>query len=631
MQGLKLILMKKILLAFALFLSGKLQAQTNFALNFNGTNQDVSIGSPIPSSSSYTKEAWIYATTGSGPRNIISSFGAPFWVNGGSVQAGHGGVFNYVSDPSPLTLNTWVHLAVTYNSATTTMVLYRNGVAVSTNTSVPNTYVSEPTFIGSHTGAVSYFQGNIDEVRIWSRALTATELKSTVYRGPAKTATNLTRLYKFNEGSGSTLVDSTSTLDGTLNNSPAWVASPIQASNNSLNFDGINDNVVLPHSVSGSFTIEYWMNTTSTGSTGTHWFDGDGIVDAEVGTLTNDWGTSLYGNNLAFGLGDPDITLFSTSSVNTGTWTHVAASWNQGTGEMKLYINGVEEASGTGSTVARSAAPRITLGQIQTDINYYQGSIDELRIWNGVRTSTQIMDNMNNEINPASEPSLIAYYTFNQGITSGTNTGIDVLIDMKNTNNGTINNFARTGTTSNFIGQFAGITPLSLTWLDLRAWAQQGHAVIEWKIAGGKNTAHYEIQHSLNGNNWQKVGALTPLSDQEKAVQQFRFVHLHPRAGANNYYRIVQHTNNGKENFSNTRTVWMGEKEAQLRLSNPAVYDKLDIIAPMASQINLRDLQGRMIWNGQCNSGFNSYDLSALPKGLYILHYQGENYKISIQ
>ena len=65
-------------------------------------------------------------------------------------------------------------------------------------------------------------------------------------------------------------------------------------------------------------TIEYWVKTTQTSLTGSQWYNGSGIVDAEVAGGTSDFGTSLLNGKLAFGIGNPDITLQSTTSINTG-------------------------------------------------------------------------------------------------------------------------------------------------------------------------------------------------------------------------------------------------------------------------------------------------------------------------
>ena len=215
-----------------------------------------------------------------------------------------------------------------------------------------------------------------------------------------------------------------------------------------LNTDGSNDYVNIPKPNLNSFTIEYWVKTTQASPSGTQWYQGMGIVDAEVGGVTTDFGTSLLNNKLVFGIGSPDVTIQSTTSINTGNWVHVAATWDGSTGAMKLYINGVLEASGTGGTGLRSAPSNIRIGSILTGINYFSGTIDELRIWNVVRSQSDIQSNMNSEIGTSS--SLVEYYRFNQGNPNGINT-ITTLTDTSGNNNtGTLYNFALTGTTSNW-------------------------------------------------------------------------------------------------------------------------------------------------------------------------------------
>ena len=86
------------ILLFA-FLSFKAQSQTNHALTFNGTSDLVTIGTPLASGASYTKEAWVYLTTNIGPRNIISSVDVPLWVDNGVLKAGQAANYNQVKTP----------------------------------------------------------------------------------------------------------------------------------------------------------------------------------------------------------------------------------------------------------------------------------------------------------------------------------------------------------------------------------------------------------------------------------------------------------------------------------------------------------------------------------------------------
>jgi hypothetical protein len=244
---------------------------------------------------------------------------------------------------------------------------------------------------------------------------------------------------------------------------PALVATDnCTVTGNALKFDGANDYVNLPRSIAGDFSIEFWMNTTQIGPNagGSQWYQGIGIVDAEVGGVTNDFGIALLGNKIGFGVGAPDRTIFSTSNVNTGNWVHIAATRQQSNGQIKLYVNGILQATGTGSTNLLNTPSRILIGLMQTSANgYFNGAITKLRLWNSVRTVTEITNNMSATL--AAQTGLVANYEFNQGVANGNNTGINTLINtVSNTNNGTLNNFGLTGTNSNWV---AGVPSASIT------------------------------------------------------------------------------------------------------------------------------------------------------------------------
>lgn len=624
--------MKQFSLAAAILFGIAAQAQTNDALSFNGTDNFVTIGMPLASSTSYTKEAWVYLTTSAGARNIISSLNTPFWINGGILSAGQAGSYSLVTDASSFPLNTWVYVAVTYDAPTTTMNLYRDGILLNTNNAVPS-YTSENTFIGCHQGSTSFFQGNIDEVRIWNTALTQAELKQNMYNGPADNATGLLVHYKFNDGSGSTLTNSctnTTGLDGTLQNSPAWIASPVQFSANALNFDGSNDIVVVPKIVSSDFTVEYWMNTTSTGPGGSQWYNGDGIVDAEVAGVTNDWGTALIGSKLGFGIGNPDITLISSTSVNTGNWIHVAATWKQSTGAMVLYINGNQEGSNTGGTNLRSAPTRITFGELQTNIQRFNGSIDEVRIWNTVRTQAQIQANMNKELDPGAESNLVAYYTFDQGIASGTNTGLTNLIDQKNTNNGTLSNFSLSGATSNFVSQKSGLTVLPLKWVSFTAQKQEDHVLLSWSTAEEENTKDFIVQHSVNDQEWNNIATVSAAGN-NNAITNYSYLHSSPAEGVN-YYRILQRDMDGNYSYSETRRLEFTYRNLPfIVLANPVTDGLLKLQISTSTVLSLYSYNGALLWTKQVNPGTEMINMQRYAKGTYFLKAFGEAKKIVVQ
>src|SRR5438045_7067833 len=78
--------------------------------------------------------------------------------------------------PSPVPLNTWTHLAATYD-AVTGQSLYVNGVQVANTSTTGNMITSiGPLRIGGNSIFGEYYVGTIDDVRVYNRALSQTEI-----------------------------------------------------------------------------------------------------------------------------------------------------------------------------------------------------------------------------------------------------------------------------------------------------------------------------------------------------------------------------------------------------------------------------------------------------------------------
>ncbi len=219
---------------------------------------------------------------------------------------------------------------------------------------------------------------------------------------------------------------------------------------NALNFDANNDRVQTAFDgVLGSAnrTFEAWVYVNS-GTT------------ANIAIL--DYGMNAVGSRNTFNVGSSGNLSFISGGTNANissagnavpdeTWTHVAFVLNNATGF--LYVNGAQVATSNLSTVNTPSngtdlriGERVPGGSIPFD-----GVIDEVRVWNYARTAAEISANMNNEL--CSIPSgLVAYYKFNEGIAGGNNSGITTTQDYgSGGNNGTLNNFALSGSTSNWV------------------------------------------------------------------------------------------------------------------------------------------------------------------------------------
>ena len=195
------------------------------------------------------------------------------------------------------------------------------------------------------------------------------------------------------------------------------------AQNNALNFDGVNDYVSLPlfDFSSGSFTIEMWINannlTTNENNNLIRQQPETGLPDFEI-----NFGT--YGTSLIFGLntsssGYSELNVNVTPANYTGSWHHLAVVYNGST--MKTYDNGIEIGS-----LSKSGSPVVSNNNTLNQLSGYRGAselfngkMDEVRIWNGARTVSEIRQNMYRELpDPSSETNLLTYYKFNE--TTGT-------------------------------------------------------------------------------------------------------------------------------------------------------------------------------------------------------------------
>jgi hypothetical protein len=201
------------------------------------------------------------------------------------------------------------------------------------------------------------------------------------------------------------------------------------ANNFALNFDGTNDYVSLDMSYSSSgaiskLTVEAWVNT-SENTSGNH--DNWAIIDFDRSEYYNLYitgngqvGFSTTGSNG----GINDFYSGSSNVVNDGQWHHITAVFD-GINKV-IYIDGVEVArkinphGGRSIGTARTRFGIIGDGSEAVSYNggrnnvYYKGSVDELRIWNVVRTPAEIQANMNSTLSGL-EAGLVAYYDMQEG------------------------------------------------------------------------------------------------------------------------------------------------------------------------------------------------------------------------
>ncbi|MEQ8360558.1 MAG: LamG-like jellyroll fold domain-containing protein [Cytophagales bacterium] len=526
---------------------------TDDALDLDGTNDYVSIQNYSYSSSGITEltvEAWI--RTSSGASQIIASYDrSEYWrfeINGASAGTGqiglgintNAGLIDFGGN-TRIDDGNWHHVAATFDNGTIT--LYVDGV-VDASTTNGATYGNGTTrfgFVGvgseantfdGTTGPAVYFNGDMDEFRIWSVARSASEV-SEFKDKCAVGETGLEVYYRMDNGTGASVVtdrtgngnngtlknmnpandwingglgifgccessripaiariDSvdgtglTASADtncgpGTVNLSASgssgnynWydqstggnliaiganVTSPqISTSTdfylaakdssiitNAILFDGNDDYIAIDnffYNSSGltAMTVETWLNTSDGSDQIIASFDRSEFWRLEVNGDGGGTGQIGFDINTSSGILD----FGSTTRIDDGNWHHVAAVFDNGL--VSIYIDGVlDNSTNTGATFGVNAtrygflgtgSEATTFNGTTGPNNYYNGQLDDFRIWNKAKTQAEIVREMS-ECLQGDESNLQVYYTMDDQ--SGT-----TLSDLVASADGTLINFS---------------------------------------------------------------------------------------------------------------------------------------------------------------------------------------------
>ncbi|HPI12715.1 MAG TPA: LamG domain-containing protein, partial [Catalimonadaceae bacterium] len=315
------------------------------------------------------------------------------------------------------------HLALVANS--TELKFYVNGVLQGTAPmGFELNYGTKPVFIGrsGENTFEGFFNGRVDEVRIWNTTRSQNEIQSTINSPLSGTETGLVGYWDMNRtGQGTGLVVENkatatgSALNGTTGGSvttPVFTLGSTMAlhkpgSGNALSFNGSNQQVNSTQvaSTPNNFTMEAWVNpgssTTlhgqSTGGAGGQFGNnqfvvfplhgvalGSGSENAGAGFSVGTNGICVYEH------GDSYIPVLLSWSGTISGCTHVSIVYTNK--QPSLYVNGILVATGLTSQRTNVFASSSEIGG--GAYGHFNGSIDEVRIWNSSLTQSEIRDRM---------------------------------------------------------------------------------------------------------------------------------------------------------------------------------------------------------------------------------------------
>jgi len=369
-------------------------------LVFDGSNDTLfNAGNVFPSNTTdYTKIAVVYQTSTSTTGNIISSktdtsgtnnAHAFYFGNSTFIQLWHNSTF--VTSPNALAINTLGVISGTYINSSGLGSLYVNGTASGTGTTASRNIVRD-----IQIGAIidsSFFTGEICEVLVFSRVLSATELKQVhTYLGQKWGISNTDR----------SIVD----LAGNDDNGSFGGAAGSQNVANmpdydfynkgAFKFNGTSDFIQYPSllNLGNVFTINFWIKPTSNTrqtiiSNGYPYLANKGVFLTCPGNSATDMFLSL-GN-------DQKSVQSNTGAITTGVVQMVTAVANGAGGLMKLYVNGSEVSyavqQNADISLQYDSGIFVTGKRDTTTSDYLSSNLYALQIYNKALSATEISQN----------------------------------------------------------------------------------------------------------------------------------------------------------------------------------------------------------------------------------------------
>jgi uncharacterized protein (TIGR02145 family) len=336
------------------------------------------------------------------------------------------------SNPSQRTVNgittlqagTWYHIIGVRNSAAGSIKIYVNGQYEGEATgSGPNLRNSS---VGLRFGAYNagFFEGTIDDVRIYNRILSATEIQKLYALGEgtkintdaiassSRLQSGLVGHWTFDGGdmdwastTGEAKNQGSTGVRGNVTNFTSRAATPGKLGQ-ALTFDGTDDSITINGIAgaaspigSGDVTIAGWFKLSSD-------FSGDGvsikcIVCFNDSPSTNDiylkFGNGFNSDvNGALCLGVYDNAMYSAcssqTSWNSGEWHHMVGTYSGQTGS-KMYVDGVLVGSNShvGRGTTKSASAKI--GDDYDGGNRFPGgTLDDVRIYNRALSADEVAE-----------------------------------------------------------------------------------------------------------------------------------------------------------------------------------------------------------------------------------------------
>ncbi len=301
-------------------------------------------------------------------------------------------------------LSAWTHVCGTYNSSTNAFAIYINGM-LDTSSTVAGAAPPSNTdslFVGI-TGSTTPFSGQMDEVRIWNRQLSSTEVQKYFRTSLATSSGKYSGLvmsitFQQNEASGTTFT--AGDWSGNANNGFQRNITAVDLSNapsrtialnDCMEFDGTGDYAAAAddteNSPTSALTISAWVyprsNTNAVivqkGNPG-----GGAGTNYRIGLLNGKLMAGINGN----------FSYLGSDSIPVNRWTHVAFAYSATGGAYYFYKNGkLSNLGAISSGNIANGTDSFYVGGTPT-LSKFNGYIDEVKLIQDVKFEETISQSM---------------------------------------------------------------------------------------------------------------------------------------------------------------------------------------------------------------------------------------------
>jgi hypothetical protein len=390
------------------------EGQINTAARFNGSSSAINdvLSGFTYDNKNITFSAWINSTeTGTGG-NVIIAQGLSNADGGWAISTGYAGAQKLgfsIAKPGvqsvvgSVTMNTgnWQHIVVVVDFAdigsggTSAVKMYVDGVEDTSLTgnltqnfdeSSYNTSIGV-SFAGSNA---RFFDGDIDQVRIFSKALNQTEIDTLYAENPCNyTCTTDTTNYPTTNLAYYKLDNSADDETGVYDGTSTDVTYTFGRFNQAAVFNGSSSLITVP-TLSGftnyNFTMSFWFNSTSTATS--YFMDFRNPIYMEFGY---DVGSGAYNNTYSFIIyTGSQYAVHSSANLRDGNWHHIAVTYDGAT--LKMYIDNGVPITSTINDNTQYAGTGNVIGGAVGGSSIMNGSIDQVRIFSSALSDSQVTE-----------------------------------------------------------------------------------------------------------------------------------------------------------------------------------------------------------------------------------------------